>query len=78
METATILNGHVAVVFWDIAAFYDSIPLPALCRSAFSLDMPARVFALASQAHLSTRHLRLGQAVAQPVSGMGRSIVAEV
>ena len=76
VEVVAALGGHSVTIFWDIAAFYDSIRLPLLVASARRLGVPALPFALAGQMHLAPRHLSLGAAVSSEVAGMGRSIIA--
>ena len=76
VETVSVLGGCSVSIFWDIAAFYDSISLPMLARSAAALYVPPLAFALAGQMHLAPRHLKLGSAVSSQVAGMGRSIIA--
>ena len=71
------LRGECTVqLLWDIEAFYDSVPLGSLVRTARQQGMPEEAAILALQMHTAARTLRLPGSLSEPIASMGRSLLA--
>ena len=76
MEVAATLGPCMVVLLCDFAAFYDTISLSALLQEQAVQHSSGEAAALAAQMHVGLRLLAIGEALAAPVLGTGRFIVA--
>ena len=76
MEVAALLGQTAIMTSWDVAAFFDSVPLHLAIADSERLSMPACLLALGMQMHLAPRILRFQGACAKPLAEHGRSILA--
>ncbi len=58
MEQACLRGKFVGQMLWDIAKFFDSLPVPLLISRAEALDFPSDQLVLGMQAHRAPRVLR--------------------
>ena len=71
------LRGHTAVLtMWDIEKFFDTIDLEVLFSQADKMAFPQIVLALGINLHRAPRVQRVLGTCAEPISQMGRSILA--
>ena len=76
VECAHLTGSKSASIFWDVAQFYDSIDILQLVRDIAAFDFPQAVAAMALQAHVGDRVMKIDNAFGPIISGVGRSILA--
>lgn len=64
------------MILWDLAKLFDSVDVPTLFREAWKLGFPLQQLAMSMAVHHAPRRLKLGSAVGEVISHLGRSILA--
>ena len=75
-ELARNEGKQVMMVLWDLKKFFDSINIEVLFKEAVALNFPFKQLILSMLVHQAPRMLKLGSAVGEPITNMGRSMLA--
>jgi len=67
---------HTLTMLYDMKKFFDSINVSKLFEHAAQFFFPLKQLVLSMTVHHAPRRLKLGTALSEPISGMGRSILA--
>ena len=71
------LSGLVTIsTLWDLRKFFDSIDIEVLIQLARDLGFPLKQLAVSLIVHQAPRRLKLGKALGDCISNLGRSILA--